>query len=396
MSRLSRVVPLGFVTFAVASCADIPENAASSAVVSDSAGVRVVQSTGTSNALLTVDSTPVFVAGWEPDAPLFSRPEAGLITDRGGAFVGESSEGRLYEFDPAGQLVRTLGRKGEGPGEFLGLDAILTRGDTVFVSDGPRLTAFGFDGAVETSLFPTIYMHQVSAFMPGGQLLLVPNDGFPEAFDLRPEWVFETKPILTFARSSSVLDTIAELPALRRWMGEFGASPGAVWIRGRAGGFSGGFAWARADVPEVRWFDASGELTQIARWSESVLSLESDYVERALAEYAGVIEEAGYPEDEAEGRLNRYRESLDRHDGVIPLWDQLVVDAAGNVWLSEHALPGQPVERWRVIRRDGEFLGWVTIPGTLKVLDVREDRVLVVRQDDFDVPGVAMHRLVRR
>jgi hypothetical protein len=68
----------------------------------------------------------------------------------------------------------------------------------------------------------------------------------------------------------------------------------------------------------------------------------------------------------------------------------------GNAWLSEYSLPGQPSDRWRVITRDGTFVGWIALPDVVSILDITDDRILAVRSDELDVPAVVMLQLFKR
>jgi hypothetical protein len=72
----------------------------------------------------------------------------------GGIFVAQGLDHSVKEFDEHGRLLRVLGTKGKGPGEFGTVNSIGLRGDTLFVNDSglQRLTFFGPDGAVTRGL----------------------------------------------------------------------------------------------------------------------------------------------------------------------------------------------------------------------------------------------------
>lgn len=53
-------------------------------------------------------------------------------------------------------------------------------------------------------------------------------------------------------------------------------------------------------------------------------------------------------------------------------------------------------DEWRIIARDGTFVGWVELPGVISVLDITDDRVLGVVRNELDVPAVVMFELVKR
>ena len=132
---------------------------------------------------------------------------------------------------------------------------MLLRGDSILVSDGRlrRVTLLSLKGEVlDVRPLAGASLHQVSSILSDGRLLLIPGDAYSGVSDTRPEWVFDRQPIIAASREGTV-DTLAELPHLRRWYGTRAASPGPVSVKGRAGGFADGFAWSRADEREVRW-----------------------------------------------------------------------------------------------------------------------------------------------
>ena len=187
------------------------------------------------------------------------------------------------------------------------------------------------------------------------------------------------------------VDTLAIVPHLRRWYGTGGASPGPLQVKGRAQGLRDGFVWARADVPEVRWHDASGALTHLVRWNEEPVPLSSEF----RLEYTGRMREAmgGRAEGPAVARqFERLEEEFDRHDGPLPYWDAFVADRDGNVWLREYSVPGWPSRKWRIVSRRGP-IGWVELPDVAYVLDIAQDRILAVRQDELRVSAAVVFEL---
>lgn len=378
--------------------ADTTPGALSEPAVRDSAGVRIVESEGMPAAQWRVDGEPLFTVGWDEGGPAFTWPQSGRILPDGGALVGEFGEGTIYRLGPDGAVLETWGRKGEGPGECQGFDAILLRGDSILVSDGRllRATLIAPDGSVRTTPLPSgSYLHHVSGVLSDGRFLLVPGDGYSGVAETRAEWVFQAQPILAVAPEGGVVDTLAELPHLRRWYGTRGASPGPVQVKGRAGGFAEGFAWARSDEREVRWYDGTGRLVQVARWDEERVPLTSEWRGEMRRIYEDAYRSSGSAEAFVTAQLATLEEGLNRHEGPLPYWDRFRVDRVGNVWLSDYTLPGQPSDRWRVVARDGTVRGWVDLRGVTAILDITYDRILGVRRDDLDVPAVMMFALIK-
>lgn len=136
--------------------------------------------------------------------------------------IGENGEGKIYRVGADGSVVATWGWRGEGPGEYQGLEAILLRGDSILVSDGRlrRVTLLGPDGEVRTAPLPAgTILPTVSAILEDGRLLLLPGEAYWAAAEMRPEWVFETNPILAAPLGGATVDTLADLPHFRRWYG---------------------------------------------------------------------------------------------------------------------------------------------------------------------------------
>ena len=67
---------------------------------------------------------------------MLSRVTDLLVNDAGLIFVADAGEYIIRVFDPAGKLLRSFGRKGQGPGEWRGaFDLFGTIGDTLIVRD---------------------------------------------------------------------------------------------------------------------------------------------------------------------------------------------------------------------------------------------------------------------
>ena len=240
---------------------------------------------------------------------------------------------------------------------------------------------------------PGDFLHEVSAILPDGRGILIPGDAYGVAAEMRPEWIFQTQPILAFELGEVAADTLAELPHLRRWYGTRGAGPGPVGVKGRAGGYRDGFAWARNDRAAVEWYDGSGRRVQVARWAEDAVPLDAAWRRRMAEATEDAFRSRGADDATVRSRLARLDEGLDRYDGAVPFWQQFHVDRVGNVWLSAYVLSARPPERWRRVHVDGH-VEWIELPGVIDILDATEDRVLAVRLNEVDVPAAVMFELV--
>lgn len=97
-----------------------------------------------------VDSMPLLDIGAAEGPPQaqFTDIAALLLLPDGGVLVAEGSDVTLRFFDSAGKPVRTVGRSGEGPGEYRSFGDIRLAGDSLFVWDDRlrRLSVLALDG----------------------------------------------------------------------------------------------------------------------------------------------------------------------------------------------------------------------------------------------------------
>lgn len=75
-----------------------------------------------------------------------------LVRDKeGNIYIADSGNFRVQKFDKNGVYMTTIGRKGQGPGEFLGIIAIdIDKNDNIFVSDvgNSRIQVFSTEGTL--------------------------------------------------------------------------------------------------------------------------------------------------------------------------------------------------------------------------------------------------------
>ncbi len=113
-----------------------------------SRGTAVVIDTLPGGAVRTMSAAPTDSGRWsfellheiqppEGDSAELLQPTDIAITDDGTVLVAEGGSAHVKVFAPDGRYLRTIGRSGEGPGEFR-VAWITTRGDTLFVQD-PRV-----------------------------------------------------------------------------------------------------------------------------------------------------------------------------------------------------------------------------------------------------------------
>ncbi len=88
----------------------------------------------------------------DPNCQFYRVAEIALDSERN-IYVLDSGNSRVQKFDKEGHYLLTIGRKGEGPGEFLNLSAIfIDNEDTIYLSDRRRIQIFDGAGVYKDSI----------------------------------------------------------------------------------------------------------------------------------------------------------------------------------------------------------------------------------------------------
>lgn len=78
------------------------------------------------------------------------------------------------------------------------------------------------------------------------------------------------------------------------------------------------------------------------------------------------------------------------------MFDALVTDDIGLLWVREHEAPGAEGPRhWIVFDADGRLLGTVQMPRRFEVFQIGPDFVLGGARDDLDIEHIRLYELVR-
>lgn len=377
--------------------------------VTDSAGVSLIsnpaQGMWSESDAWTVEPV-VTIGAAEGEAELQFGQIVAIAVDRSGRIhVLDQQASNVRTFDPDGAFVRTIGRKGSGPGEIQNAAGLfMGTGDTLFVADigARRVSRFLTDGS-EAGSFPLSLTNGIPIRWDGtegGTLVaqLRPFTGGPGA---GAPAIGESDVVVSMGSDGSLGDTLLTMPA-----GE------TIQFRGpgqapRIQVFAPEPIWALA--PDGIWFGINNEF-RVSRYSNGELT---SVITR---------EGAGNPVTEADERmLMRAIERVMRASGQVPpaaieqvmqsveigdnfpaflqlragpdqsLWVQKFADLSG---LSDeeraelNPLTGFGSDTWEVFDDQGRYLGDVEMPKKFQPLLFRQDMVYGVWRDDLDVQYV--------
>ena len=170
----------------------------------------------------TFDLAEDLVIGQEKDEAYFFPQSAFVNVDGEGRFyICDVGNRRVQVYDRNGAYIKTLGRQGQGPGEYTyPMGVFFDSPGDVYINSGPRLVVFGPEGIFKKNILLKTFL---SGFMlgPGGTIVgrTQPN--------IREEGGPKNK-LLQLGSDGEILRTIATYPVN-------GASPGQVLYHWYAG-----------------------------------------------------------------------------------------------------------------------------------------------------------------
>lgn len=373
-------------------------------MVRDSAGVRIVESTAPSwdsASAWRVADTPSVVIGREDGAPaeqLFNVRSAARFPD-GRIAVANAGTSEIRIFDPAGRPLSTLGRQGDGPGEFRGLSQLwITPGDSLIAYDALRkqLTTFGPGGRVAAT-----HPLPVVADRPGSTLLVgrfadgsvLAKAGAPLAPDAREGLLRQRAAYGRAALDGSPARAIGEL-----YDGETYVERGDGGVTGYERPFApdpqtavgpNDFFHSDGASYEIRRFAPDGALRAVIRRRSDPLPVTEEDVRRHREQ---MLEGVSGPD---RARLERFLARVPFPERK-PAHGRMLVDAGGNLWVLQTRPADDGPFRWDVFGADGAWLGTVDLPPRVRLMEAGRDHVVVVAYaPETNVEQVRVHRLAR-
>ena len=343
------------------------------------------------------------------DAPvqeLFAdRPDVVAAGD-GTLYVRVSSPPVIEVFAADGEHLRSIGREGEGPGEFRIASAHGLVGDTLWVLDfpTPRISRFGMDGShVSTTLMqvidhgrPFTAPQTLSALLLGGYAIAVPSAAPIEARERTAVPVYLGDPNFRVRRAVATVTMPhgMHIPGVGSFaLTPFARSPLVVTARNGIG-----FVVARwQDTPDgavvlVRYDSSGGEVWRRelglprARVSEAEVD---SLVARGVAMAQGPVRRMRSRGDGPAGSLEELvRVGLDAPRYHPPI-NGAVLGGDGSVWLATR--PGE----WLVLDGSGRPSHVVQLPVDVNVTDATSDTAWGTVVGAYEVPYVVRYEVVR-
>ncbi len=326
----------------------------------------------------------------------FTMPVAALRLKDGTIVVAEAHGGRLSFFDKSGHLTKSVGREGEGPGEFrhIGWVGVCGQG-TMLVWDrmNRRFTEVSGDGSLGRQFrvpapdVPGPVPNTISCSLSGG-IVAQPVAKPSRAIDPRTPFFRGQAPILFLSSDGGLqLSATQDLPA-----GEIALFPGGAVPRplgrqtslalGRSHLFVGTADSGAVDIYSLKGKFLSTLSIPIQRRRPTQANIE--------AAVDQLLEEIRTPmRDSVRARLLR----LPLPD-ELPSYSGLFVDGDDWLWV-QTSFPGDPEIRLLALDSRGGRFGEIVLPVTGRVADIGKDFILVLQRDQDDEVHVLLYRIRR-
>ena len=332
----------------------------------------------------TIDSEPLLTIGDRPENALFRVVDVALVGDA--LIVAEMSSNTLRYYDRStGELLRTTGGEGEGPGEYQFLGSFHAVGDRLYTFDpmNLRLTVLDLAGAVEKTI--TIQPWQaysypdVAGVFADGSILV--TSSVQKAIGVEAPVVRRIPNVLArYDSTGNFVDSLGHYLAGEGLLVPFGRGgagttrwPGP-FRRQATSGVLGDEYFIRNNMEfAIPVFDRTGELVR-------ELGSDADPEPRAVA--------------------RKDRDLFGDLDGVEG-WERPefypyhshIRELNGLIWVQEYHYWESQGERWTLYSKGGERVGEVTSSENLGVAAADGDVVAVIRRDELGVELVELRRL---
>ena len=372
-------------------------------VARDSAGIRITENVRSGDL-----PDPVWQLGEAPILDLtqtgvgpeheFYRVLSGIKLDNGRIVIGNNGSNQLKVYTGEGEFLLSIGREGEGPGEFKQLDWVSRyRGDSIFAYDYGlgRWSIFSGEGEFGRSARVTT---------PGGQRVEIAqpfSSGSVLGMRVMPPsnligrdlvgMIQDEVSLMRFSPEGDYENPVATLPGPELWLPPRPPDQTHFTYLPALFGY-----WPYLAVGDDLVFMGTDRGFEVAACSE-----EGDL--RRLIRIPGP--ERQLTGDKVDEFLERVREELFPGLAVglsqrpqpdsYPWFSKIMVDAEGNIWVSEYVQLSFDPQEWTVFDSDGSLVGDIEIPRRFMIFDIGSDYVLGRSLDDLDVEHIHLYALLK-
>lgn len=355
-----------------------------------------------SDGVIGIEAVPTYVVAEEPDvsigvtkgkAPYLLNVVTGATRLSDGTIVvADATSAELRYFDASGRFVRTMGRRGRGPGEFNWIRRIFpVGGDTIGVDDVDRVTILAPDGALVRTFqsFVGTYLDVMGRLATGSFVArpMAPREPVEIAAQL-----WETNTLFLLDGTGQRVDSLVGLPwrevrenphqqMADRWIGDLrlGRSASLAVSSER-------IYFGAQDKPRIIVFD--GNLRQVD--TIRTITEPEPVTEEAKRTFQAMVDEgAQWPG----GSVMQGFLSDQHYAAAMAAYGDLIAGRDGALWVQDPLRPPHYPLVWTAYE-NGRPVARAELPPRYFPFEFGRDWVLGVSFDDLNVERVELWRLV--
>lgn len=395
-----RVASCGCAALLVAACSGGPQNSSDWVAVRDTIGDTIVVRTVSGSTMGGLSYVEELSIGQLDGPPEYTFGQIGCLRadGSGGVFVFDMQVPALMQYDANGRYVRTVGRKGQGPGEYGRFCAGIQRHP-----DGGVVIADG--GNLRVNVYSSEGEHRITFRMATqtfrGNAMDVDAEGriYETGHIVMSRTAPRTEVVITHDPQGAIVDTLV-VPVLPNEVrvGSF------AWLPNQSTDFSPTLGLVISDpmTYTLHVDDGAGRVLRIEREAEPVVPFpeERDNWDRYASHYRARVRGIVDAFEQLPNRKPSIRNIRIMDDGRI--WVQVYAPAEyvpSDEPAQENA---EPAIEWRepnhydVFEPDGAYIGRLELSRTERLKDANGDELWILRQGKLDESYVVRGRLIAR
>lgn len=339
------------------------------------------------------------------------------VGPNGDVYTFHGQEHNIRVHSAEGRLIRTIGRQGEGPGEFKGSGRMGILGDSLWVLDlgTYRYSFFTLGGEfLGSRAVPIDLGRDLEASPPRPRGLF--SDGSMSGSS--PAWshlvangTITHTAVLRLDSSGAVVDTVATYPLGNTTWQLADPNNERSFQSFRPQPFSDtelvGLSDYRLLVVRVNRTAPTTEglqafnVTALRFGGDTVFTMDYPYtpipidqqlVDSLIADYALGVSRSPFPSAPPQARAEEWARRTLYVPAFHPPVSDLRLGRDGSIWLRGE-MTGEPTVKWRILGPAGSLLGAVRLPAGLYAYAADVDQIWGLEQDELDVPYIVSYRV---
>jgi hypothetical protein len=339
--------------------------------------------------------------------------ESGVaLMDNGRIAVADGQADEIRIYDGSGTLLASVGRTGDGPGEFRGIRGIEGfAGDSLLAWDSRagffvgRLSIFSAEGAFVRTL-PTMEMsvNAVIGVAEDGTSLVEPQQSATPGWERPDAGEFrEPRHFQRLSTSGEPIGTFGPVPGRER--AAVGPTQTAAVYYGRDtyvavgaryiySGDSGRFEVAVHDRETGRVLRYLRRPYDPVAVSAEELSGRRELMRTAYARRDSINAGFGPELQQRLRELSPAQEDIPARE-THPVFNRIIEDPDENLWVRHTVATADSAQTWSIFDPEGSWLGEVDIPTRMSVRAIGSEEIAVVTRDELGVEYVLLFRLLK-